>query len=86
MKSGSWQLFDGDAQFVQWLFSYEGLLPLSKAYQIGDRVHMYSGPLKDNEGKILRVDKRNRSGQVGFVVKDRLVKVWMGFEWVDGFG
>lgn len=82
-RSGDWQLHGSDALFVQWLFSYEGLLPLSKAFQVGDRVHIHSGPLKDLEGHVLRVDRRNRSGQVALRIGDWEVKTWLGFEWID---
>lgn len=82
-KSGGWHLYGKDEQFAKWLFSYEGILPLSKAYQVGDRVHIQSGPLKDLEGYIVRVDKRNRSGLVALRFGDTWIKSWMGFEWVD---
>lgn len=35
-----------------------------QAYKEKDRIRIVSGPLKDMEGKIKRVDKRGCSGQV----------------------
>lgn len=81
--AGNWQLYGSDAHLVEWLFSYDGLVSFSKAYQEGERIRIISGPLKDMEGQILRIDKRNRSGQVGITICNRLVKVWLKFEIVD---
>lgn len=80
---GDWQLFGRDEHLAQWLFERDGLIELSKAYQVGDRVVITSGPLKDFEAEIIRVDKRNRNGQVAIRFRDRVVKVWLGFELLD---
>jgi transcription antitermination factor NusG len=72
-----------DERFARWVFSLNGLISLSKAYREGDRVKVISGPLKDLEGNILRVDKRNQSGQVAIMFNNRMVKTWLGFELVE---
>lgn len=82
----TWQLYGSDERFVRWVFARNGLIPLSKAYREGDRVRVISGPLKDLEGYILRVDKRNRSGQVALMFHNRTVKAWLGFELVEAPG
>ena len=81
-SDGDWRLYGEDEAFVKWLFAQDGLLAFSKAYQEGDRVRIISGPLKDLEGSIAKVDRRNRSGQVSLRVAGREVKVWLGFELV----
>lgn len=35
------------------------------------------------EGKILRVDKRGRSGQVTLEFNGRTIPIWLGFELID---
>lgn len=82
MDSGIWQLQGEDERFVRWLFQYDGLLGFSKAYKEGDRIRIISGPLKDMEGKIRRVDKRGMSGQVILSFYGKDVPVWLGFELV----
>ena len=77
---GDWQLHGADKQFACWLFQYDGLLGLSKAYRVDDRVRIVSGPLKDMEGKIKRVDKRGMSGQVTLSFNGKDISVWFGFE------
>lgn len=81
--TGDWRLYGNDAKIAQWLFSYGGVVPFSKACQEGDRIRIVSGPLKDLEGLILRVVKRDRCAQVAVTFCNRIVKVWLGFEIVE---
>lgn len=80
---GRWQLAGEDRRFVQWLFQYDGLLGFSQAYREGARIRIVSGPLKDMEGKIARVDKRGCSGQVILSFYGRDIPVWLGFELIS---
>ena len=82
-ETGDWRLYGGDAEVVQWLFSYNGLLTLSEAYQEGDRIRIIAGPLKGLEGQIIRIVKRDRSAQVAIPFCNRVSKVWLGFEIVE---
>ena len=75
-----WQLAGEDERFVEWLFQYDGLLGISQAYKEGDKIKIVSGPLKDMEGKIKRVDKRGCSGQVILSFYGKEIPVWLGFE------
>ena len=74
---------DRDEQFVRWLFRYDGLLSLSQAYRDGDRILIISGPMKDVEGRIRRVDKRGCSGQVLLSFNGREIPTWLSFELID---
>ena len=80
---GEWRLTGADEQFVKWLFHYDGLLGLSQAFKEGDRIRIVSGPLKDMEGKITRVDKRGCSGQVVLTFNGKDVPVWLSFEMIN---
>ena len=79
----NWQLVGGDEKFARWIFRYDGLLDFSKAYREGDRIKIISGPLKDMEGQITRIDKRGCSGQVVLSFNGKSVPVWLGFEMID---
>lgn len=83
MDDGIWQLTGSDEQFVHRLFECDGLLGFSKAYKVGDQIRMLSGPLKDMEGQIIRVDKRGRSGQVLLQFNGRSMPVWLGFDLIQ---
>ena len=78
--NGVWQLQGEDKRFAQWLFQYDGLLGFSQAYKEGDQIRIISGPLKDMEGRIKRIDKRGMSGQVVLSFSGREIPVWLGFE------
>lgn len=81
--NGNWRLSGADERFVRWLFRYEGLLSLSQAYREGDRIRIVSGPLKDMEGRIRRIDKRGLSGQVILSFNGRDILIWLEFELVE---
>lgn len=80
---GDWRLMGEDERFARWLFRYDGLLNFSKAYQEGTRIRIVSGPLKDMEGQIRRIDRRGRSGQVALEFNNKVTLVWLGFELID---
>lgn len=81
--SSNWKLSGDDERFAKWLFSLNGLITLSKAFMEGERVRIVKGPLKDLEGYIKRIDKRNRSGQVMLMFNNRTVNVWLGYEMIE---
>lgn len=78
-----WRLAGNDYKFAKWLFSYDGCIRFSTAYREGERIRIASGPLKDMEGMISRIDKRGRSGLVTLKFDKRDVKVWLGFELIE---
>lgn len=78
-----WRLTGSDYEFAEWLFSYDGCISFSTAYREGDRIRIVSGPLKDMEGMISRIDKRRRSGQVTVKFNQRDVKLWLGFDLIE---
>lgn len=79
-SGGDWQLYGDDEQYAHWIFNNNGLIKISRAYQVGDRIHIIDGPLKDFEGHISRIDRRNRNGQVAIAFGGKLIKIWLGFE------
>jgi len=82
-EKGEWQLYGNDAKLVQWLFSYGGLISFSQAYQEGDRIKIISGPLKDMEHNIIRVDKRLKGAQVLMTFCGREIPTWLRYELVE---
>ena len=75
-----WQLSGEDERFAQWLFEQDGLLKFSKAYQEGQIIRIISGPLKDLEGQIRKIDRRGHSGEVVLEFQGRQISVWLGFD------
>lgn len=85
-KDGGWQLHGDDEALVRWLLEHDGLLEMSKAYQEGARVVIKSGPLKELEGVIAKVDRHNRNGMVTLDLFGRKTNVWLAFELVKEIG
>jgi transcriptional antiterminator NusG len=81
--SGDWRIANDDCQFIKWVFQNEGIISVSKAYSLGDKVRILSGPLKDLEGNIIRIDRRSRNGMVEIRIHDKAFHVWLAFEVVD---
>lgn len=79
-----WALRGDDLTFAKWVFGHDGTLGLSKAYMAGDRVVIESGPLKELEGVIQKVDRHNRNGLVRIEFAGRQINVWLAFELVTG--
>ena len=77
---GLWQLTGRDEQFAQFVFEHDGIVGLSQARKIGDKVSITSGPLKELEGYIVKIDRHNRNGLVEFRFDERVWKVWLAFE------
>lgn len=82
-NDGGWRLYDRDEQFARWLFVHDGDIGMSKAYQVGDRVQIQQGPLKELEGFIRKIDKRNQSGKVEITVNGNTFQVWLGYELLE---
>jgi transcription termination/antitermination protein NusG len=82
-SDGDWRLYGEDERYAKWVFRYDGLIGMSRAYRLGDRIHIIDGPLKDMEGCITRVDRRNKSGQVTITFGGRTIKIWLGFDIIE---
>ena len=76
----SWELQNEDMQFARWVFEQEGILRMSQARKIGDRIVIAQGPLKDMEGSILKMDRHSRNGLVEICFNNNVFHVWLPFE------
>jgi len=77
---GNWKLTGRDDEFARWLIAHEGVLNLSQAHQVGERIVIHQGPLKDLEGYIQKIDKRNGNGLVQLEVGGNQIRIWLPFE------
>lgn len=81
---GDWKLVGRDDEFARWLLSRSGEIEVSAAHYEGERIVVSGGPLKDLEGYITRIDRRNRNGLVELDIGSTHVRVWLPFELVGG--
>ena len=80
---GDWRLYGDNEAYAKWIFQNQGLIGLSRAYRVGDRIQIADGPLKDLEGHITRIDRRNKSGQVSITFGGKTIKIWLGFNYIE---
>lgn len=77
---GSTALYGRDWVFANWLMQNNGIVGVSSAILEGDRVKVVSGPLKDLEGMIVKVDKRKQIAKVAFTTCGSIKHFWLSFE------
>ena len=80
---GDWKLTGQDDAFARWVMQHEGRIEASRAHIVGERVVIHEGPLKDMEGSIIRIDKRNSNALVELQVGGQQVRTWLPFEIVE---
>lgn len=78
-----WHLRGDDLLFSEWIFKNEGLIGVSSAFMENDKIKIIDGPLKQIEGKIIRINKRSRNAQVILGFKQQDFNVWLPFEWIE---
>lgn len=78
-----WRLKGSDDRFAEMLFRTGGNIGISKAFfDEGDRIRILDGFLKDYEGEITRVNRKNKTVEVRIDFKGKLVTMQVGYELV----
>lgn len=75
---------DLDADFVAWLKKYNGTIEISHVMQAGTKLNFIDGPLKDIEGKIVKVNKNRKQVQVALGGEKSIIRtVWCSIEYIE---
>ena len=82
-KLDNGKLFGGDYDYAKWVLEQDGLIGLSKAVKVNEKVKIVSGPLSELEGYIVQYDKRNRNCCVEVKFMNQTIRTWLPFEWTD---
>ena len=77
---GKWELCGSDLRIAMFLFEMGGVLDLSKGRFEGDTLRFISGPLKEYEDYITKIDKRAKTAQVTIEFHGERIIMWLGFE------
>ena len=80
---GGCELHGENLKYAKWVLHYKGLIGCSKAVRLGNRVKIMEGPLKDCEGLITEISKKNRNGRVEMMFMGHAVNIWLPFEWME---
>jgi transcriptional antiterminator NusG len=73
-----------DLTFVLWLKSKKEAVGISKAVHIGGKIKIIEGPLKELEGKIIKVNKRQRCVQIEINTEAIINRIWLSYEEIEG--
>ena len=83
-SDGTWRLYGTDNLFAEMLFRTGGNIGLSQAYfDRGDRIRILDGYLKDYEGYITSVNRKNKTVEVTVNLQGKKVIMKLGYELVD---
>jgi len=78
--SGDWKLRGSDLLIAVFMFDLGGIVGLSKARFDGNGIRILSGPLKEYENSITKLDKRAKTAQVTIHFHGMELIMWFGFE------
>ena len=82
-SEGNWPLWGNDEKFARWVIKNRGMIGLSQAYKAGDKIRMLSGPLKELEGNIIKIDRRGRNGLIEAEFDGQKKQFWLAFEYTE---
>ena len=82
-SDGEWRLLGSDDLFAELLFRAGGNIGVSRAcFDKGDRIRILDGFLKDYEGNITSVNRKNRTVGVTVDLQGKKVTMRLGYELV----
>ena len=82
-KNDLGRLFGEDYRYAHWVLEQNGLIGVSKAIKVNEKVKIVAGPLAEMEGQIVEYSKRNRNCLVELNFMNRTIRTWLPFEWTD---
>ncbi len=77
------RLFGDDYEYALWVLKQDGLIGVSRAIKINEKVKIVEGPLAEMEGYIVKYSKRNRNCLVEINFMNQTIHTWLPFEWTD---
>ena len=74
---GEYALRGTDLEFIDWIKKNNGIIEMSSAVKVGSMIEFVAGPLKDMNGKIIKINRSRRQVQVSFGSENGIIsKVW----------
>jgi transcriptional antiterminator NusG len=74
------RLKGNDLKFVKWLKKKNGIIKISKVMEIGTKIRIMEGPLKEMEGKIVKINKRQKCAGVRIEGEGIKNIIWLSYE------
>ncbi len=77
------KLFGDDLAYADWVLKQDGLIGVSKAVRINQKIRIVEGPLAQLEGYIVKYSPRNRNCLVEIEFMNQTIRTWLPFEYTD---
>jgi transcriptional antiterminator NusG len=77
------KLKDNDLSFVKWLMKNNGIIKISNVTEKGKKIKIIDGPLKDYEGNIVKINKKQKCA--GIKIEGEGIKniIWLSYEKIN---
>ena len=77
------RLRTNDLHFVKWLKGNNGKISISKVRKIGNKIKIVDGPLKELEGRIVKINKKQKCA--GIKIEGEGIKniIWLSYETIE---
>lgn len=72
-----------DQVFADWLWTQDGIIGISKAIRLGERVQIVDGPLKDLGGTIKSLDAHKRVAKIELDIVGSTQLLRLSFDYID---
>lgn len=72
-----------DREFADWVWRTDGCIERARAIQVGDRVEIVDGLLKELHGKVIRMDRRRKTFLVELEGHGAFRNLWLSYEIVE---
>jgi transcriptional antiterminator NusG len=72
-----------DLEFANWLKGNNGIIKISKVIEIGNKIKVMEGPLKDFEGKIIKINKRQKCAAIKLDGEGIEKVIWLSYEYIE---
>lgn len=82
---GAISLYQEEVEFLQRYTGDERILKMSEGYLVGSELVVTDGPLKDYQGKVMKIDRHKRTAVLELEFLGRKTKVTVGLEVVRKF-
>jgi transcriptional antiterminator NusG len=80
---GTRALHGEDLNFIHWLLNRRCVIPISAAIKEGTKIRILEGPLKEYEGKILKINTRQRCAEIKINGEQIVNTIWLSFDIVE---
>ena len=73
-----------DLEFVNWLKENNGILKISNVIKYDKKIKIINGPLKEYEGKIVKINKKQNCAGIKLDGEGIQNTIWLSYDYING--